>query len=168
MTLRGVLRTYALVWGITLATAAIVAVVPGAAAATRDALQLRLEPTAGDWRAALGYFTTNARVIAVIILAASARSQSGPLGWLLDALVAVVMVGNTSLVGAALGTYGSRAVPWLVHLPAEWAALAIAAHGFRHRRASLCSARAGFQQLAAAVLALAAAAVLESFATPQT
>jgi len=151
---------------ITLGPAAIVAVAPGAPTAIRDALQLRLEPKPGDWGAALDYLTANARVIAAIFLAAWARSRSGPLGPVLDALVALVIVGNTALVGAAIGAYGPPLLPWLVHLPVEWAAMTIAGVAFVRARAGDRLRRPLRVAISTATLALVVAAIAESFATP--
>ena len=167
MTPRGFIRAYAIVWGLTLAAAAVVAVAPGAAPAARDALQLRLEPSHGDWGDALDYLTTNARVIAAIFLAAWTRSRCGRLARPLDVLVGLIIVGNTSLVGVAVGAYGLRLTPWLVHLPAEWFAVAVALRWFLAAATQPCRVELAFA-IPCAAAALALAAALETFATPQS
>src|SRR5450755_389701 len=76
------------------------------------------------------------------------------------------LVENVIPVGAAIGAYGGRMVAYLPQLPLEWAALATALAGYRYARPS---ERPGPRLALSAVLiavTLAAAAALETYATP--
>jgi hypothetical protein len=70
---------------------------------------------------------------------------------------------NAALVGAALGAHGTTAVPWLVHLPLEWTALALTATHYAGSR----KAGATLGPVANVAGLLTAAALVESYATPQ-
>jgi len=114
---------------------------------------------------ALALWMANLRVAGFVLLATLA-ARARRLVTALDLLVAACLTVNLGLVGLALGAYGPRLLPWLAHVPLEWAALAVVLTAYRHaRRASpglLQLARAG--ATAAALLALAAA--VEAWATP--
>lgn len=153
-------------WVMTLVPAALVVAVPGAPAAVRDVLAFRLEEgQRSGVHEAVTYLTTNARVVAVILVCAWARSRTcaGPL---LDVVVAAIIGANVGLVGIALGAYGFSAVPWLVHLPVEWAALGVASAAYAAGRAHSLSTAEIAGPAGAAALLLAAAAMMEAWATP--
>lgn len=157
---------HAALWATTLAAAAVVGCVPGLAGATRDALGLALRPHPGSLEQAATILATNARATALIFIAAAVAARLRPLRAPLDAWVIATLALNAMLVGAALGAHGTDAVPWLVHLPLEWAALARTATHYLHARGR--RRRASTARSAAAVAALlVAAALVESYATPQ-
>lgn len=162
---RGVAAAAGLLWLATLLAGLLVAVVPGAAPAVRNAFAFRLDiASSGTWNEAVGYFTTNIRVLGAVLLAAWARMRIGVLARVLDIAVVTLVTANVGLVGAAVGAYGVAALPWLTHLPLEWAALATVVR---------CYVLAGSAKLTALVygrhgvigaVALAAAAAAETFA----
>lgn len=164
MTVATFLRAYALLWAATLAVALAVAVIPGVVPAARDAFAFRLDvERAGTWREALSYFLANLRVVAALVLAAWARQRSRAFRPLLDALIVAAVASNAAVVGAALGAYGIAAASWLVHLPLEWAAVALplaAAHAPESGGPSSADALAC---CLACIALLAAAAVVEAF-----
>jgi hypothetical protein len=83
-----------------------------------------------------------------------------------DATVALAVLINTGIVGAALGVYGAALLPYLPHLPLEWGGLAAGAAGWRVARREGSSARARLLLAVLAGVALLAAALLEVYATP--
>jgi hypothetical protein len=150
----------------TLAVAALTAAVPGAPSRLREAFAFSLEGgRGGSLVEAANYFATNARVVAALLLAAWARTRIAT-GALLDAPVAAMLAANVGLVGAALGAYGFRAVPWLVHLPLEWAALGATSAAYVRSRTQRLSGDATAATAGAAALLLAGAASAEAWATP--
>lgn len=158
------LRVHLALWAATLSPAAIVFPSPQLAQGIRTALGFRLEPTPGTLIEALNILGTNARVTATLFLAAVAVTGLPQLRPALDAFVAVLVLGNAALVGVAIGAYGTAALPWLVHLPLEWAALGTAASAYACARAG--PARFAVRTPATALLLVAAAAT-ETYLTPQ-
>ncbi|MDW5595924.1 hypothetical protein VSS74_16365 [Conexibacter stalactiti] len=81
-------------------------------------------------------------------------------------LIAVFLFMNATIVGAAIGIGRSALVPFLPHLPLEWAALALVATAWtlacqrEPARGRLLAVTAGFLAL------IVAAAVLEVYAVP--
>jgi hypothetical protein len=156
-------KANALLWAPTLAAAATVAAVPGLAQATREAFSFKLEPHPGSFSEASEIFATNLRVAATLLLAAVVVAAAPLARPLMDALLVAIILPNTLLVGAALGAYQSPR--WLVHLPLEWAALALAL-GPYGRPPSRPDATPLPLAAVRTVLALSAAASFESFLTP--
>ena len=76
------------------------------------------------------------------------------------------LLANTTAVGAAIGTYGARLLPYIPQLPLEWAALALGASAWlvQRRRALLISDALGVLVLIATLLLMAGA--LETFGVP--
>ena len=85
---------------------------------------------------------------------------------LLDALVALGLAVNAGLVGLALGAYGSALLPWLPHVPLEWAALAIGLAAYLRARRLAPRVRDVASAGALAVVPLVLAAAIEAWATP--
>lgn len=83
-----------------------------------------------------------------------------------DGLVLLWLVANTLPVGAALGAYGLRVVPYLPHLPLEWGALALGVSGWLAQRQRALTVREGVGVFALIVCVLVCAATLETFAVP--
>ncbi|HLB21354.1 MAG TPA: hypothetical protein VK605_04555 [Solirubrobacteraceae bacterium] len=83
-----------------------------------------------------------------------------------DAFVLGALLANTTAVGAAIGTYGARLLPYIPQLPLEWAALALGASAWlvQRRRALLISDALGVLVLIATLLLMAGA--LETFGVP--
>lgn len=156
-------RAYALLWLGTLTVAATVVVTPGASAATRNLLKLRLQPYRGSVDEMIAIAAVNAQVVATLLcLAAAARLTKAPRR-LHDAVAAFIVLPNVVLVGAAAGAYLPAAARWLIHLPLEWAAVGCALAVYADRGARLPLGRACMA--AAALLALAAFS--ETYLTPQ-
>lgn len=98
----------------------------------------------------------------------------GPLGargrgWsraLSDIVLAAWLLVNAVPVGAAVGAYGARILPYLPQLPLEWSGVAVGASAWlveRRRVLSVWERMAGTGTMAAA---LVCAAVLETWAVP--
>jgi hypothetical protein len=156
------MRAFVALWGLTIASAAVVAGLPALGARLRD--WYAFAPRGGDPTRALAIWAANARVVVLILLAAFAmRPRVRPV---LDGLLMIVVGGNVALVGAALGAYGARLVPWLAHLPLEWAGFAAVLGVYTHARAAAPSQRQFAQTAAVAFGLLAVGASVEVWATP--
>jgi len=116
---------------------------------------------------ALSILVHNMRVLAAPLILAAARWGTGPITRLLgDAIVASTLLASPLLVGAALGRHGTELVPYLPHLPLEWAALSVATAAWlaarKHRlEAAPLAAYAGI-----AIGLATAAALIETLAIP--
>jgi len=159
---------HAAIWSLTAVPAAIVAATPGLAAAARAELGFALRGSPGTAAEAAGIAANNARVLAAILLTAYAAGRAARVRPALDALVALTVATNAAIVGTALGAYGTRGLPWLVHLPLEWAAIGLVAGSYLERRRAPAPLGALARAAAGAVLIVVAAALIETYATPQT
>jgi hypothetical protein len=74
------------------------------------------------------------------------------------------MGANAALVGVALGAYGALLVPYLIHLPVEFAALTLGATGWF--AVGVGQTRWLGHRIVAFALAVLVAAMLEVYATP--
>ncbi len=145
-------------WGSTALAALAVAVVPGAAAETRNLLGFQLDAiTPGTWGSAASYFATNVRVAGAILLASWARPKVGRGAPILDVLVFSIVCGNGAAVGVAIGAYGAPIMPCLVHLPLEWSALLLVVAAYLCRGPEPLARTSLVATAAALLLALAAA-----------
>lgn len=155
-------------WTATLVPAAIVAAIPDAASRLRSILAFELQPSRGTIAEASAIAGQNGRLVLAVLLAAVVARHTARLRPLIEVPIVAVVGGNAALVGLALSAYGARGLPWLVHLPLEWAAIGNAASRYladRHTRSSLSAvARAAVTSLAL----LVAASVVEVFLTPQS
>jgi hypothetical protein len=148
------LRCYAALWAVTLAAGALVATVPGAAGSARGRLALEL---AGGGARSIATFSALALDNALVCGWPALLRLLGL--WELPAvsvLVGASLALNAGVVGAALGAYGPPLVPYVVQLPIEWLALALGAAAW------FGAVRSGWF-----VLAVLAAAALETWATPR-
>jgi hypothetical protein len=111
----------------------------------------------------------NARVLALPFLLVAFGTHHGRyrrhLG---DAAIVGVLGVNAVKVGLALGRWQGRLLPYLPHLPLEWAAAAIAAGAWLYARTHHDQKRRGslLIQTAITFAALAAAAAVEVLLTP--
>lgn len=164
------LRTYALFWALTLGSAIVLGFsMTEAIAHEWIGDRLLLEPHA----------IPSARAVAELVVH-NAFTAGWPLLFVLlrlhrekwqrefgTALLGAFLFVNGAFVGAASAVAGEALVPFLVHLPVEWAAVAVAATGWLVACRRELS-RAALGGLAAAFLVLVcAAAVLETYAVPQ-
>ena len=83
-----------------------------------------------------------------------------------DVLVFAGVAANSIPVGAALGAYGSALLAYVPQLPVEWAALALGAAAWIIERRRALSRQERVIWLAAIVVAVLAAATLETMAVP--
>ena len=119
---------------------------------------------AGNAGEVLDVLATNLPALCVPLLLAATLAGQGR-GWRLlgDLITAAIMVANAALVGAALGSWGERLVPYLPHLPLELAALSCSCAGWWSRREH----PRPVWRLALCVLSLAVlSALVEVYATP--
>jgi hypothetical protein len=159
-------QTFALVlaalWAITL-TAAGLGALP-----TLIASQLQLDPHATpSMHDVLVTWAHNVRVAGwPLLIAAAGLYRERWQRRLGDFLLAASLIMSGALVGAALAAGQQRILPYLVHLPLEWAAVALSATGWlltsrlRLTRRQLAATSTVFAVL------LALAAVLETYAVP--
>ena len=164
---RHVAALSAWLWILTLVPAIAVAVVPDAAHTLRSHLAFALTPYGGSLGEVVEIATSNARVVLAIALAAWVRSQVPALSPVTDVLVGVIVLANTLLVGIAVGAYGLATVPWLVHLPVEWCALAVVLALQRADRRRTPNALAWSVTTAMALALVAVGALVEAYMTPQ-
>jgi hypothetical protein len=164
------LTAYAGIWTFTLTAGAVVYAAPGGPALARQLLALKLSavhnppPTIG--------------LVLSIALNNTLRSTwpllLGPLGaqrnritrMLADGAVLANLLVASLLVGGALGGYGLRVLPYLAHVPVEWAGIAVGASGWliERQRPTRTSALVG--ALASLAVLLLCAALLEATLAP--
>ena len=116
---------------------------------------------------ALGILAGNARILAVPFALAILRLPESRLGRTVGDVTIATLTGlSTVNVGIALGRWGDQLIPYLPHLPLEWAALSLTVAAWLLIRNG--HAPAGQLAGVAAVIAvlLVAAAGVETFATP--
>lgn len=154
-------------WLATLAPATAVALTPGAAATARSALNFPLQPAPPSLNEAAQIALTNARVAGAIIVCAYAVARCPAARRLLDPLLVAVVVTNAALVGIALGAYGRAALPWLIHLPLEWTALAMALTRYLSARRDSVSLIVLGRTGAIVAVVVAVAATMEVVLTPR-
>lgn len=171
--LRAALAVYAALWATTALTAGVVALTPDLAAHARVALRglgLDLRPHPATLYALLVTRLVRNLSIAALPSECAAIGAGGSRRWrrVVDATVAATLLSNAALVGVVLGAYGVRLLPFLPHLPLEWAALAcgvlpwLAARRGQWRRADV------LVPLATSFVLLAVSACVETWLTPHT
>jgi hypothetical protein len=167
------LRAYTAIWVGMLAFAAIVALTgPTLAILVHERARLALSPQLTPPPSAghvLVLLALNLPVAAWPLLLGVIDVHRHRLSrWLADALLLVCFTRNVLWVGAALGTYGARLLPYVPQLPLEWAGLALGASAWLVQRRRPLSVplheRLVWLGLTAGVLLLAA--VLETVAVP--
>jgi hypothetical protein len=159
------LVAFVALWAVTALAAALVAAVPRLPARVSELLALDLRLRRGSLSAGLEIWTTNLRAL-VLIGCAALVARRPALRSITDGLLAAAVGANAALVGAALGAYGPSLSPWLAHVPLEWAGLAIALGAYARARHLRMDGRELARRLGLAALVLAAAAALETWATP--
>ena len=119
---RAVKRSTALVLALMTAGAIAAIIAPGLAGSTRP------HPTlTGSLSDVLGILANNLRVLAVPFLLWLLRFQDSRVGRMVGDGVMLALAGvSTVTVGIALGRWRTRLIPYLPHLPVEWAALIVA------------------------------------------
>jgi hypothetical protein len=158
------LRAFAWLLGLTLLAALAVG-----AAGSAEALQSWFAFEPGPRKAGIGHalniWLANLRVLGLLLLAALAV-QARHLRPVLDAVAVLIIGANVTLVGLALGAYGAPLLPWLAHVPLEWAGLAFGLAAYTRARDHTPCLPAVAQAGAAGAGLLALAAAVEVWATP--
>lgn len=116
---------------------------------------------------ALGTWAHNMRIAGWPLLAIALRMHR--VRWrrrLLDTYLAISLVLNSVLVGAAIPAGGRRLLPYLIHLPFEWTALSLSAAGWLIASRRPMPRRQFTTLVATFALLLAIAAALETYAVP--
>ena len=126
-----------------------------------------LTPTLAAWGSIV---IENVRVLALpFLLTAFGMHHERWSRYVGDAAVSLVLGANAVQVGLALGRWQGRLLPYLPHLPLEWAAAGIAAGVWLYARTDSDEddrGRSFVVQAAVTVAALAAAAAMEVLLTP--
>jgi hypothetical protein len=166
------LAAFAAIVGLNVALAVVIALgavtvaaLPGLPAALRGALGFRLGPETASLATAISLLTANAKPAGLLLLGALA-ARDRLIRPIFDVLLAALLATNMALIGAALGAYGPRLVPWLVHLPVELAALAIPAGTYLHARRARLRPCVLLATAALTGAALLIAALVETYLTP--
>jgi hypothetical protein len=175
-TARSVAALLVLLVAVPLVTGAGLRLIPGMADDARTLVSLALLPSRGTPAQAIALFFTNITAAgaplagAALLTALSHRGKSivFPRA-LLDAIFGLGAASNAALLTVAITGYGlPRLATWLPHVPLEFGALALSLSLYRQARArETC-----LPQLALAagcvLVVVAAAAAVETWATPQT
>lgn len=167
---RAWLTAYAAIWTFMLAAGALVYALPGAPALARQLLALKLSAVHNP--------PPNVGLVLSIALNNTLRSiwplALGPLGarrnritrMLADGAVFANLLVPGLLVGGALGGYGLRVLPYLPHVPIEWAGIAVGASGWLVERQRPMRHSALVGALASLAGLLLCAALLEATLAP--
>lgn len=116
---------------------------------------------------ALNILSNNARLLCVPFLLAGVRfADSRPGRVIGDAAMIVLTAVSAVTVGIALGRWRGRLIPYLPHLPLEWAALTAAGAAWLLVRTGHAPTRQLVALGAVTLVLLCAAAVVETWATP--
>lgn len=161
-------RVYALLWAATALAALAVSCVASLHQLAEASIDLNLRPHARPNTAnVLRLVVANAWMAWPLLVAQLGGARIAWARTLTDVALIGNLALNTILVGAALGRYGPPLVPWLPHLPVEWAALAVAASGWLGARSgAIAGGRALASRLVLFLALLLTAAALETYAVP--
>lgn len=164
--LASVLGSYGLLWLGTLLAALLALPLAGQLRGV-FAFRFALAPSGTASMAAL-IAANNVREAGIPLLFAALKT--GGRRWpvmLGDVVVGASLAVNVALGGLALGTYGTRLLPYLPQWPLEWAGLALALAGWcRARRGRRDPCELALLAIATAIL-LCLAALLETYVVPQ-
>jgi hypothetical protein len=116
---------------------------------------------------ALPILANNSRVLAAPFLLSLLRFADTRAGRLVgDAIIAALAAFSAITVGIALGRWRGRLIPYLPHLPLEWAALITATAAWLLIRAGRVHGRQLLALGSVTAMLLCAAAAVETWATP--
>jgi hypothetical protein len=165
------LYTYASVWAATLIPAIVIAPARGTLGPSiRNVLKATLSaehnppPTAGH---VLVLAAHNIPITAwPLLLGPFGAHRSRFQAHVADGLLLAWITVNTLQVGAALDAYGSALLPYLPHLPIEWAGFALGMCGWVAQRREPLSVREGLGLFALIAGVTVCSAVVETVAVP--
>jgi hypothetical protein len=165
------LVNYAIVWLVTLTSASLVTVAGGALRGlVMDVLRLQLTPRTNPPPSVAGAFLLAAHNLPLqcwpVLLGAAGATRSPIARRLADAAVAALMLFNTVAVGAAIGAYGARLLPYITQLPFEWAGLALGISAWATQRQRPMTLRDGLGVYLLGAGVLLFSGLLETFAVP--
>jgi hypothetical protein len=164
------LGTYALLWLGTLLAAGVALPFAGQLRGFFEYDSLGLAPAGSTSIAAL-ILANNVREAMVPFLFAALRvrrRRRHAIVTLGDLVVGASLAANVALAGLALGTYGTRLLPYLPQWPLEWGGLALALTGWRRARTGRRDPCELVLLAIAAVILLCLAALLETYLVPQS
>lgn len=163
---RAWLTAYEAIWTFTLAAGAVVYAVPGAPSLARQVLALKLSavhhspPTVG---LVLSIALNNMlRSIWPLMLGPLEARRNRLMRMLADGAVLANLLAAGLLVGGALGGYGLRVLPYLAHVPVEWAGIASGTTAWLIERRRPLAQRERAAISACTTVLLACAAICES------
>jgi hypothetical protein len=160
-------RTSLAVWTLTATAALITTALPAAGQLARDDLRLALMPaSAPPATRILDVALTNAVAAGWPLLLALLDGPHRAIRAVHRALIVAWLAVNVIPVGAAIGAYGTRILPYLPHLPLEWTAIALALAGYLHARGRQAPGRVLLAPALGLAVVLIAAAAVETYATP--
>jgi hypothetical protein len=163
-------EAYCAIWLLTLGVGAIVAMAGPLKAPARHLLELRLQPSHSPSPALSHVLTLAVHNLPIaawpLLLGVVGAHHSHIRRLVADSLLVGCLAVNVLPVGAALGAYGPALLPYLPHLPFEWAALAAGASAWLLQRHGTLTVHEGLALLALTSCMLLSAAVLESYAVP--
>lgn len=160
------LRCYLATWLITLASAYAVAAISAKTAIRHARLDPAATPAPGVDHA-LALLARNLPIAAwPILLGATGAHRNRKASRAADVLVLTTLVVNTAPVGAALGAYGLQLLPYLPHLPIEWAGLALGASAWAIQRRHAMTVPEGARIGVRVAALLAVAAAVETWGVP--
>jgi len=160
------LRCYLVTWLPTLASAYAVVAINAKTAVTRARLDPAATPPPGVDHA-LALLAHNLPIAAwPILLGATGAHRNSASRRAADVLVLTTLVANTAPVGAALGAYGLHLLPYLPHVPMEWAGLALGASAWAIQRRRAMTVLEGVAISACVAALLLVAAAVETWCVP--
>jgi hypothetical protein len=165
------LTSYVAIWIATLSVPVLVALCGQSLAhPARQMLALRLEPQSNPppyLGHVLALAAHNIPIAAwPLLLGVMGAHRHRLARQIADAVLVACIIANTLPVGAGLGAYGTRLLPYIPQLPLEWAGLALGASAWLVQRRRALSVREGLQRLGLIAFLLLCAAVVESVAVP--
>lgn len=176
----GVARSVAVLLGLLVLAPLVIGAglhaIPPVAATARSLVPLAMVPSRGTADQALGLFLTNVKAVNIplagaallILLSRSGRPIAFPRA-LLDVILTLQAASDAALLMVAIAGYGpERLAMWIPHVPLEFGALALSLTLYRRARTSETCLRDLRLPAGGVLAALAAAAALETWATPQT
>jgi hypothetical protein len=167
---RAWLVTYTTLWALTLAVAIVVCITPDAPALTRELLHLKLNADANP-QPSIGVILSIAAnnalhstwPLTLGLLDAQRRRFTRTIA---DALALTNLLVPALLAGGALAGYGLRALPYLPHVPVEWAGIATGTTGWLIERHTPLTPRERTTWIALTIALLTCAASIETYLVP--